>query len=227
MQSSTNVIELSVEHSMEAPVRTSSFAAASAAAAASAFSYSSSFVESSEFAEFSARALTAETLMHELAQAQVEEREAVLEEEPDQRSSQWHIEQYELQHALQNATKNYVCTPLQSMEAQYVEQFKKMSRRESVLKEVPVAETNRFDVSSQLKLNDEETNSLDELVAAFRTRKLQRVAVLRKNQTVCEESLRSQCRYMLRWFKNYVTSRLEDTAAEVAFALKLLCLYTN
>jgi hypothetical protein len=234
MQTPNNVIEMSVEQSTKTPARSSSFAAASAAATASAFSYSSSFVESPEFAEFSARAITAETLMHELAQARAEERDEanqsaneLANKQPDQVSSQWHIEQYELQHALQNATKNYVCTPLQSMEALYVEQFKKMSRRETVLKEVPVAETNRFDVSSQLKLNDEETNSLDELVKAFRTRKLQRVAVLRKNQTVCEESLRSQCRYMLRWFKNYVTSRLQDTVAEVAFALKLLCLYTN
>jgi hypothetical protein len=226
MQSPRNIIELSVEQSIETPAISSSFAAASAAATASAFSFSSAFVESPEFAEFSARAVAAETLMHELAHVQAEDREAV-DEEPDQVSSQWHIEQYELQHSLQNATKNYVCAPLQSMEAQYVEQFKKMCRRETILKEVPVAETNRFDVSSQLKLNDEESNSLDELVKAFRTRKLQRVAVLRKNQTVCEESLRSQCRYMFRWCKNYVTSRVQDTVSEVAFALKLLCLYTN
>ncbi len=147
--------------------------------------------------------------------------------QPAEMSSQWLIEQYELQHSMQNATKNYVCTPLQSMEALYVEQFKKMARRESVLKEVPVAETNRFDVSSQLKLNDEEANSLDELVKAFRNRRLQRVGVLRKNQTVCEESLRSQCRYLAKWFKSYVAARLQDTVAEVQFALKTLCLYTN
>jgi hypothetical protein len=187
---------------------------------------SADFAEFAEFAEFAAHGTTAEALMNELAKARAEERE-VVNEQPTEMSSQWLIEQYELQHSMQNATKNYVGAPLQSLEALYVEQFKKMSKRESVLKEVPVAETNRFDVSSQMKLNDEETNSLDELVKSFRTRKLQRVAVLRKNQTVCEESLRYQCRYMLRWFKSYVTSRLQDTVAEVTFALKLLCLYSN
>lgn len=137
------------------------------------------------------------------------------------------IDQYQEQLAMQNATKNYVCAPAQSLEALYVEQFRKMAKREDVLKEVPVADGNRFDVSSQLRLPEEETQTLEELVKAFRSKKLQRVAALRKNQTVCEESLRLQMRYAATWLKVYISNKLRDTFAEFQFALKQLTLYSH
>ena len=148
-------------------------------------------------------------------------------EQIDSSSSQWLIEQYQLQHSTQNSTKNYVCAPQQSLEALYVEQFRKMSRRQDTLASVPVAETNRFDVSSQLKLPDEETQTLDELVKAFRTRKLQRVAALRKNQIVSEQNFRTQCLSTFRRLKNRVVGKLHDTIAEFRFALEQFTLYSN
>ena len=151
----------------------------------------------------------------------------VVADQNESSTSQWLIEQYELQHSMQNSTKNYVCAPLQSLEAAYVEQFRKMSQRDAVLKEVPVCESNRFDVSSRLKLPEEESQSLEELVKAFRTRKLQRVAALRKNQTVCEESVRTQFKYALRELKALVVNKMRDTLSEVRFALKQFSLYSS
>lgn len=145
----------------------------------------------------------------------------------DLSSPQRLIDQYQEQLAMQNATKNYVCAPAQSLEALYVEQFRKMSKRQDVLKEVPVAESNRFDVSSQLRLPEEETQTLEELVKAFRAKKLQRVAALRKNQTVCEESLRLQLRYAATWIRVYISNKVRDTYAEFQFALKQLTLYSH
>ncbi|HEY9757341.1 MAG TPA: hypothetical protein V6C97_19385 [Oculatellaceae cyanobacterium] len=142
-------------------------------------------------------------------------------------SSQRLIEEYEEQYSMQNSTKNYVCVPAHSLEAAYVEQFRKMAQRDDYLKEVPVAESNRFDVSVQMRMPDEELQSLEELVVSFRTRKMQRVAALRRNQIVCEESFSTQCRLMGRRLRNVMVAHLQDMFEELKFALKQFSLYSN
>lgn len=137
------------------------------------------------------------------------------------------IEEYEEQYSTQNSTKNYVCVPAHSLEAAYVEQFRKMAQRDDYLKEVPVAESNRFDVSVQMRMPDEELQSLEELVVAFRTRKMQRVAALRRNQIVCEESFGTQCRLMALCLRNVMVAHLQDVFEELKFALKQFSLYSN
>ena len=128
---------------------------------------------------------------------------------------------------MQNSTKNYVCVPAHSLEAAYVEQFRKMAQRDDYLKDVPVADGNRFDVSVQMKMPDEELQSLEDLVKAFRSKKMRRVAALRRNQTVCEQNFCTQCKVLSTRLKNAMASHLRDIVEELKFALKQFSLYSN
>jgi hypothetical protein len=146
---------------------------------------------------------------------------------PSSANSQRLIEQYEEQYSMQNSTKNYVCVPAHSLEAAYVEQFRKMAQRDDYLKDVPVADTNRFDVSVQMKMPNEELQSLEKLVKSFRSKKMQRVAALRRNQIVCEQNFSTQCKVIGRRFRNVMVSHLRDMFEELRFALKQFSLYSN